>query len=216
MKLARRIFLSAALGAALSVAAVPAFAQTLGKDYTLIAPAQPTDSRGKIEVLEFFSYGCSHCNEFHPLLSAWVAKLPGDVVVKKVPVSFNGYFAMIAPLYYTLEATGDLARLDALVFKTIHSDGNKLAEPKARSEWAVKNGIDATKFDETYKSFGVASQVRRAEQMTRSYGISGVPALAIDGKYLVAGKDFNDQLAIADKLIAKVRSENAGKNAGKK
>lgn len=212
MKFARRSFLGAviALGAAFSMA-MPVAAQTAGKDYTLISPAQPTDEPGKIEVLEFFSYGCTHCNDFNPLLNAWVAKQSGDVVVKRVPVSFNSYFAMIAPLYYALEATGDLARVDANVFRTIHGEGNRLADVQSRNEWAAKNGIDAKKLDDTFRSFGVASKVRRADQMTQAYRIQGVPALAIDGKYLVGGRDFNDTLAIAEKLVVKARAEKSGK-----
>lgn len=213
MKFARRSFIGSALalGAAFSLSITAACAQTAGKDYTLVNPVQPTDEPAKIEVIEFFSYGCTHCNDFHPQLSAWVAKQSADVVVKRVPVSFNSYFAMIAPLYYTLEATGDLARLDATVFKTIHGEGNRLADAQARSAWAAKNGIDAKKFDDTYRSFGVASKVRRADQMTQAYKVQGVPALAVDGKYLVGGKDFNDTLGITDKLIAKQRAEKSGK-----
>ncbi|MBS1159493.1 MAG: thiol:disulfide interchange protein DsbA/DsbL [Proteobacteria bacterium] len=210
MKFARRYFVAAAfvLGSAL---AMPALAQTAGKDYTPINPPQPTDEPAKIEVTEFFSYGCPHCSDFNPLLAAWAAKQSADVVIKRVPVSFNSYFAMIAPLFYTLEATGDLARLDAVAFRTIHGEGNRLADAQSRSAWAVKNGIDGKKFDDTYRSFGVASKVRRADQMTQAYKIQGVPALAIDGKYVVGGRDFNEALAIADKLVAKVRAEKFGK-----
>ena len=212
MKFDRRSFVRSifALGTALTVA-MPALAQTAGKDYTPIAPAQPTDDAAKIEVIEFFSYGCPHCSDFHPLISAWAAKQPGDVVFKRVPVSFNSYFAMIAPLYYTLEAMGELPRLDGVVFKTIHADGNKLADAKARTEWAVKNGLDPKKFEETYNSFGVASKVRRGAQMTQAYKIQGVPAIAVDGKYLVGGQSFGEVLATTDKLIAKARSEKPAK-----
>ena len=210
MKFARRAFIAALLATGTAFT-VPAFAQTPGKDYSLVNPAQPGDEPGKIEVLEFFSYGCPHCYDFSPLFAAWIAKLPADVVVKRVPVSFNSYFAMIAPLYYTLEATGDLARLDGNVFKTIHGEGNRLADPESRAAWATKNGIDAKKFDDLYKSFSVSSKVKRAEQMTKTYGISGVPTLAVDGKYLIGGKDFNEALAIADKLIVKARAERNGK-----
>ena len=210
MKFARRIFLSAAVGAALSLS-VPAFAQSAGTDFSPISPAQPTEDKNKIEVLEFFSYGCPHCFEFYPLLSAWVAKLPSDVVVRKVPVSFNSYFAIVAPLSYALEAMGEATRLDASVFKAIHVEGNRLADAKSRAEWAQKNGIDPQKLEDTMKSFGVMSKVKRAEQMTSAYHVQGVPALAVEGKYLVGGKDFNDALSIADKLIAKARAEKSGK-----
>lgn len=208
MRIVRRYFVAALLA---GLVAVPALAQVAGRDYTAIVPAQPTDDPAKVEVVEFFSYGCPHCSDFSPILTAWAARLPSDVVLKKVPVSFNSYFAMIAPLYYALEATGDLARLDANVFKTIHGDGNRLADPSSRAEWAQKNGVNVQKFEDAYKSFGVVSKVRRGEQMRAAYKIDGVPALAVDGKYLVRGRDFNETLAIADKLIARARAEKSAK-----
>ncbi|MGB8545819.1 MAG: thiol:disulfide interchange protein DsbA/DsbL [Azonexus sp.] len=213
MKFARRSFVTTifALGAALTVA-MPSSAQTAGKDYTLISPAQPTEDAGKIEVLEFFSYGCPHCADFNPLVTAWAAKLPGDVVFRKVPITFGrAAWANIAKLYYALKVTGDLDRLESDVFKAIHNDRINLFDEKSLLEWAAKKGVDQKKFAEAFNSFGVMSQVKRGDQMAQAYKIQGVPALAVDGKYLVGGKDFNEQLAIADKLIAKARSEKSGK-----
>jgi thiol:disulfide interchange protein DsbA len=209
MKFARRSFLSALF--ALTVA-LPSFAQVAGKDYTPIVPVQPTDDAGKVEVLEFFSYGCPHCNDFNPLLTAWVGKQSADVVVKKVPVTFGrAAWTNIAKLFYTLEVTGDAARLEADVFKAIHSDRVNLFDDKVMAEWVAKKGVDAKKFADTYNSFGVNSKVKRADQMAQAFKISGVPALAVDGKYLVGGKDFNEALAITDKLIVKARGEKSGK-----
>jgi len=213
MKFARRSFITTifALGAVLTVA-MPSSAQTVGKDYTLISPPQPTEDASKIEVLEFFSYGCPHCADFNPLLQAWAAKLPGDVVFRKVPITFGrGAWANIARLYYALKVTGDLDRLESDVFKAIHNDRINLFEEKSLLEWVAKKGVDQKKFAEAFNSFGVMSQVKRGDQMAQAYKIQGVPALAVDGKYLVGGKDFNEQLAIADKLIAKARSEKSGK-----
>ena len=161
MSFARRNFVRSifALGAALTVA-MPALAQTAGKDYTPITPAQPTDDAAKIEVLEFFSYGCPHCSDFHPLISAWAAKQPGDVVFKRVPVSFGrAAWANAAKLYYTLEATGDLAKLDGDVFKAIHSERVNLFDEKTILERNIYNRLrevleiffvihDPTTFDE--------------------------------------------------------------------
>lgn len=211
MKIARRNFVAATLGAALS-AALPALAQTAGKDYTPVTPTQPTEDAGKIEVLEFFSYGCPHCHEFNPLLAAWAAKLPGDVVLKKVPVTFGrAAWTNIARLFYALEVTGDSQRLENEVFKAIHTERQNLFDEKGLAEWVARKGIDSKKFADAFNSFGVMSKVKRADQMAQAYRISGVPALAVDGKYLVGGKDFGDTLAIADKLIAKARSEKSGK-----
>ena len=214
MKFDRRSFVAAAfaLGAAV---AMPAFAQNA--PYTPITPAQPTEDASKIEVVEFFSYGCPHCADFNPLLHAWAAKQQGDVVVKKVPITFGrAAWANIAKLYYTLEITGDLQRLESDVFKAIHVERQNLFEERALTEWVVKKGVDAKKFSETFNSFGVMSKVKRGDQMAQAYKIQGVPAIAVEGKFLVGGKDFNDTLAIADSLIAKARSEKAGKGSAKK
>lgn len=213
MKFARRSFVAAifALGAVLTTA-MPAQAQSVGKDYTLIAPAQATEDAGKIEVIEFFSYGCPHCSDFHPLLSSWVAKQSGDVVVKRVPITFGrAAWANVAKLYYTLEITGDLAKLDGDVFKAIHAERANLFDEKALTEWVIKKGVDPKKFAETYNSFGVMSKVKRGDQMAQAYKIQGVPALAVEGKYQVGGKDFGDTLQITDQLIAKVRGEKRSK-----
>ena len=200
-----------AIGAALTVT-TPSFAQTVGKDYTLITPAQPTDDAAKVEVLEFFSYGCPHCSDFHPQISAWSAKLPADVVFKRVPITFGrAAWANIAKLFYTLETTGDLAKLDGDVFKAIHGERINMFDEKVLTEWVIKKGVDPKKFADTFNSFGVMSKVKRGDQLAQGHKIQGVPAISVDGKYMVGGKDFNEQLAIADKLIAKARSEKSGK-----
>lgn len=213
MYLQRRGFIRslAVLAAALSFSAGAA-AQSAGRDYTAIEPAQPTDSPAKVEVVEFFSYGCPHCNDFNGLVSAWAAKLPADVTFKRVPVSFGRpAWANVGRLYYALEVTGDLARLDGEVFKAIHTDRVNMFDERTMKEWIAKKGVDPRKFDEAFASFGVMSKMKRAEAMTQSYKIQGVPAIAVEGKYLVGGRDFNDTLAITDKLIAKARAEKAGK-----
>ena len=214
MKFDRRSFVAAifALGTAL---AMPSFAQNA--PYTPITPAQPTEDAAKIEVVEFFSYGCPPCADFNPLLSAWVAKQQGDVVVKKVPITFGrAAWANIAKLYYALEVTGDLNRLESDVFKAIHAERQNLFEEKALTDWVVKKGVDAKKFSEAFNSFGVMSKVKRGDQLAQAYKIQGVPALAVEGKFLIGGKDFNDTLAIADSLISKARSEKSGKAPAKK
>ncbi|AXS81117.1 thiol:disulfide interchange protein DsbA/DsbL [Dechloromonas sp. HYN0024] len=213
MKHSRRSFVGIvfALVAALTVA-TPSMAQNAGKDFTPITPAQPTENAAKIEVLEFFSYGCPHCADFNPLLIAWAAKQPADVVVKKVPITFGrAAWANIAKLYYTLEITGDLARLEASVFQAIHGERVNLFDEKTLNEWVVKKGVDAKKFAETFNSFGVMSKVSRADQMAMAYKITGVPALAVEGKFLIGDIGFNEKLVVADKLIAKARAEKSGK-----
>lgn len=202
----------AAIALALFAISLPAHAQlAVGRDYTVIEPAQGTDDPGRIEVVEFFSYACPHCNEFHPHVTKWAAKLPSDVTFKRVPVSFNRpQWANLARLYYALEATGDLAKLDGEVFHALHDKGLRLIDDDSIQEWAVSQGVDAKKFSDAYNSFGVVSKTKRADQMAQNFRIRGVPALAVDGRYLVVGqsvKSTAELLPLTDKIIDKVRAE---------
>lgn len=214
--LSRRHFVGGLLTGA-SALALPAgvLAQTQGRDFMQINPPQPTETAGKIEVLEFFHYGCPHCNHFYPILSPWAAKLPADVVLRKVPVTFGGNPALVnlARLYYTLEALGKLPELDGAVFHAFHSEGlRNLPEERVMQEWAVKKGIDGKKFTEAFKSFGVDGKVRQADIVARNYRVDGVPTLIVDGKFqIITSDDQAAMLGIADKLIARVRAEKTGK-----
>jgi protein dithiol oxidoreductase (disulfide-forming) len=180
-----------------------------GTDYRTLEPAQHSNvPAGKIEVLEFFSYGCPHCNEFYPLINAWVAKLPKDVVFKRVATGMGRTaWTNLAKAYYALESTGDLNRLDAKVFHDIHEGHAPLFDEKAISAWVAKNGVDQAKFVTAFDSFGVNTRLNQAEQMVESYKIEGVPSLAVGGKYVVMGNSFEQILANADAVIAKVRAE---------
>ena len=187
----------------------------VGRDYVPIVPAQMTDNPAKIEVIEFFSYGCPHCNEFHPTVSKWSASLPADVTFKRVPVSFGRpQWASLARLYYALETTGDLSRLDGAVFDALHKTGSKLYDDKSITDWAAAQGVDAKKFSDAYNSFGVVSKARRADQMSQAYKIQGVPAMAVDGKYLVTGKEIKSVAELpmlTDQVIGMARSERKKK-----
>ncbi|WP_313953077.1 thiol:disulfide interchange protein DsbA/DsbL [Accumulibacter sp.] len=193
-------------------AALPARAElTIGRDYVAIVPAQATDNPAKIEVLEFFSYGCPHCSDFHPTVSKWSAALPSDVVFKRVPISFaRPQWASLSQLYYALEATGDLAKLDGAVFQALHQQGSKLYDDKSIIAWVTAQGVDSKKFTDAYNSFGVVSKAKRADQLAHSYKIQGVPALAVDGKYLMTGKEikgYGDLIVLTDQMIDKARSD---------
>mgnify|MGYP000948609774 CR=1 FL=1 len=213
MEFSRRRFVASAIamGATLSVAG-PLAAQTAGREFVLLNPAQPTDDPTKIEVIEFFSYGCPHCADFNPLLNQWAAKLPADVVLRKVPVTFGrAAWSNIGKLYYALELTGDLKRLESDVFKAIHKERTNLFDEKSILSWVAARGVDRQKFADAFGSFGVQSKLRRGDQLAAAYKIEGVPALGVDGKFLIGSMGFDQQLAVADKLIARARSEKAGK-----
>ena len=196
--------------------AAPAQAQLVaGRDYTVIEPPQPTDNPSTIEVVEFFSYACPHCSDLNPLVKKWAAKLPADVAFKRVPVSFNSpFYQLMAKLFYTLDAIGEMERLDAAAFDAIHVKGLKLIDDKSIQERAVSQGVDAKKFSDAFKSFSTDSNVKRADQLSRAAKIPGVPALVVDGRYLVVGKNVKNHdelLALTEKVIDKARTERAAK-----
>ncbi|TAK67836.1 MAG: thiol:disulfide interchange protein DsbA/DsbL [Betaproteobacteria bacterium] len=190
-----------------------------GVEYRELSPAQPTDAAGKIEVIEFFWYGCPHCFNFEPVIEPWTKKLPKDVQFRRVPAIFNDEWAQGARAYYTLEAIGEGVRLHKPLFDAVHQDTRlKIANEAALTEWLGKQGVDTKKFAAAYRSFSVEGKVKRAGQLTQAYKIEGVPAMAVNGKYVVITdniKSFEQMLAVADYLVDQTRMKS-GKAAPKK
>lgn len=182
-----------------------------GRDYTLVSPPQPTSSPDKVEIIEFFSYGCPHCASFHPAVTKWAAALPDDAVFVRVPVAFGRrQWGQLVRAFYALEASGDLARLDAGLFEAIHRERKQLFDVASLATWVAQHGGDAAKFREAFNSSEVSEKAARAQQMSREYRVSGVPQLAVNGKYLVTGQTFADMLRIANELIEKEREALKG------
>ena len=203
----------AAIALILATLALPAHAElVVGRDYVVLNPAQATDNPAKIEVIEFFSYGCPHCSDLNPAANKWAAKLPSDVVFRRIPVGFNNpFYQLMAKLYYALEAIGELARLDSAAFDAIHAKGLRLIDDKSVLEWVSGQDVDAKKFSDAFNSFGVISKAKRADQMAQSSKIQGVPALLVDGRYLIVGKEVKSHdglLALTDQVIAKARADH--------
>lgn len=159
-----------------------------GIDYTVVKPAQPTAApAGKTEVIEFFGYWCPHCNEFEPTMLDWSKRNDAKISLVHVPIAFAPAQAGLQKLYYALDALGKEKELRRKVFTSIHEDRSLSPTPDigAMADWAEKNGIDKKKFIDTLNSFSVQSKVNRANQIASAYGVTGVPMLAIGGKYLM-------------------------------
>ncbi len=198
-------FIAAAV-IALPLAALPMAASALeaGKDYLTLSPAQPTESAGKIEVTEFFAYTCPHCFHFEPELNAWAKKLPKNVVLKRQPVIFSDSWEPMARAYFALKALGAVDRLHDDVFEAIHVQDQKLMDPDTFFDWGAKHGLDRAKLKAAYSSFAVNADITRAKALASAYKISGVPTLAINGKYLTSASmtgSHEKALAVADELI---------------
>ena len=192
----------------LCVLAAPAYAQVQGQDYQLLTPPQPAANPGKVEVIEFFSYGCPHCYALQSHVVKWAADLPANVAFVRVPVSFGRReWGQLSRAYYALEATGDLARLDDALFEGIHKEQQPLFDEDSLAAWAGEHGVDAGKFRAAFQSPGVSAQAMRAEQLSRAYKVNSVPRLFVDGKYVVLGKTHEEMLKIARQLVDKSAAE---------
>lgn len=184
-----------------------------GKDFELINPAQPTE-KGKVEVIEFFSYMCPHCDHIDPLVNKWSKTLAKDVVFQRVPVVFRPQWEAPARLYYTLDALGELEKFHPAAFAAIHRENTDLMKEAGVIDWAVKKGLDRKKFSDTYNSFAVQSKAQGSKQKQGAYGIPGVPAFVVAGKYRTPENftgGFDELLKLVDGLIAKARAEQGKK-----
>ncbi|HEV8257913.1 MAG TPA: thiol:disulfide interchange protein DsbA/DsbL [Casimicrobiaceae bacterium] len=183
-----------------------------GKEYVRLKNPQPVETGRKIEVIEFFSYGCPHCSDLEPILQAWMQKLPPDVQFRRVPVMFQQRWEALAKIYYTLDAMGDETRLSPEVFKAVHVNGVPLYQDKAFFDWAASHGLDRTRVADVYGSFAVSSKFNRAKALAQAYNIQSVPTIVVDGKYLTASDRVGTHAAmppVLDALVARARAERA-------
>lgn len=185
MRLIQQFVLALSLGfVAMTAGATPN--PVNGVHYRTLQQPQPTDSGGKVEVLEFFWYACPHCNSFEPALNEWVKKQGNNIVFKRVPVKYRDSFVPQQRLYYTLEEMGKLDQLHGKIFEAIHVGRQTLDTDESVINFIEKNGIDKNKFLSIYKSFGINTKINRALQLQDAYNVDGVPMIAIDGRYVTA------------------------------
>ena len=180
-----------------------------GTHYVRLGQPVATTAPGKIEVMEFFWYGCPHCHAFEPTLNAWVRALPADVAFRRVPVAFSKEpFVAHQRIFYALESTGQLAAMHAKVFSAIHNDRQRLDQPAEILAFMVKNGVDAAQFSTAYDSFSVQAKVSQATQLAAAYKIDGVPALGVNGRYYTSGSlagSNQSALTVVDFLVGRLR-----------
>ena len=200
----------AGLGLAVAGAARAQGSPVEGKDYVKLQTAAPVTlatPQKKIDVIEFFWYGCSHCFAFEPVLESWVKRLPADVQFRQVP------FALIGPpehqkMFYALEEIGQREAMHRKLFSAIHVQGKRLNSEADITAFLVANGVDGAKFSEAYKSFAVNTQVSRGKQLSNAYKIDGVPALGVHGRYYTAASlagTHERAVMVADYLIQRAR-----------
>jgi protein dithiol oxidoreductase (disulfide-forming) len=196
-----------------SIAALPLQARSQsepdeGIDYETLRTPMPTASPGKIEVLEFFRYGCPFCNRMEDFLNAWKPRLADDVAFRKVPVSF--YSTTHQQLYLTLVHLGEEPRLGPAVFDTIHHQGRSLEMLMEISEWAHQHGIDVARFEAAWHSPEVQAGIEHSNAQVQGWGVKSVPQFGVNGLHLTSpamvGGSNQRALEVVDWLIAHTRA----------
>ena len=200
------------LAATLALIACGALAQTetAGREYQRIEPPHAAAAGGKVEVIEFFYYGCPVCYETEPHFSRWIGSAPEYVAVRRVPALSSEAWEPLAKLYYALDALGQVERLHWPVYDNIHFEDVNLSDQKIMTDWAARNGIEREKFVQTYGSDAVKAKVAQARELLKSYDVRAVPTFIVDGKFLTSARlagGTQQVVQVLDRLVQLAREE---------
>jgi protein dithiol oxidoreductase (disulfide-forming) len=210
----RRTLLSAAMASALLGAAS---CSSLGnaEDHARIEPAQPVATGDKIEVIEFFWYGCAHCFDMQPKLRRWTQRQPADVALRCRPAVFSPKWEAGARVHHVLDSLGETQRLADAVFEAVQVGDLDLQDEAAWFAWAAEHGLDRQTVVEAWRSPEAQRQVAVAREAPARYRLRGVPAFVVDGKYLTSNSftgSAEDTLDTLDRLVDKARKERASRS----
>jgi thiol:disulfide interchange protein DsbA len=201
------------LGAlALMLAAAGVFAQAnVRNEVVRLDPPRPVASGERIEVIEFFYYGCPICYELEPHMTRWLAtQAPGYVAVRRIPALSSEGWETFARAYFTLEAMNHVSRLHWPIYDNFHFEGKALNEEKTMLEWLSKNGVDMARYSEIYRSPLVDGKIAEVRTLMKDYDVRGVPAIIVDGKYMSSARlagGTRQLMQIVDELVRQARSE---------
>lgn len=205
-----RAFALVVLGLALTLGIATAQDYQAGKQYHKVEPPQPTTTGDRIEVIEFFSYGCSHCFEFQPKLERWLQQAGKDIELVRVPVTFDRpSWALLAKAYYAEKALNVIGQIHDPLFAAIHVKDQHFGDEQELADFFAQHGVKRQTALDALNSFAVDVDLRRAKRMVRTYSVRGTPSIAVAGKYLVDPSDTGGQeamLEVVDFLINKERS----------
>lgn len=205
MTLTRRLLLAATFAACSGLALAQQHSHD--KPFETLPAAQPQPA-GKIEVLEFFQYGCGTCSKFEPVMADWKKKLPADVVVRRVPVAFDNARVPHARIYYTLEALGLADKLHGKVFEAVLEQKLPMNQMSEIADFMEKQGVNRRAWLDAYGSPQVSERTLAAMATWRAYQVDGTPAVGVAGRYLTAPfmvGSFEGTIKQVNDLIARER-----------
>lgn len=186
-----------------------------GKEFKTLPQAHAVEVPGKLEVIEFFWYGCPHCKTIEPFVHSWAQKLPKDVNFRRVHVMWPGRpdIEAHAKIFVALRAMGLDSKYQQAVMDAVQRDRIELRRDSAMNDWLKKQGIDQAKFRANYDSFNSGIAMKKLEQLSREYAVDGVPMFIVNGKYVTSpvmvGKEDGTITQVIDELLT--RERNFGK-----
>ncbi len=181
-----------------------------GKDYTVLSNPQKTNKNNKIEVINFFWYGCQYCAQLRPQIKTWLENKPSDIHFQEIPAIIHASWIPAAKLYLSIQQINAVDTLHNQVFSAIHQDNINLHEELTLFHWIETQDKNRGEFVNAYQSIEIQKHIARSTHMTRQYQITGVPAIVINGKYITnteMGGTAENTMAIVNKLIKKARQD---------
>ncbi len=176
-----------------------------GKDYTVITNPGKVDKPGMIEVREFFWYGCPHCYILEPHVASWLAKKPANVNFVRTPAAMNPVWEQNARGYYAVELMGLTEKVHKPLFDAIHQKNQRLFDQKSLANFYKGYGVDTNKFNGMFNSFAVSGKIAQSKQLAQAYRLDGVPAMVVNGKYVVKGEN-QKVIQVVNYLVNKERA----------
>lgn len=177
-------------------------------DYVLVTP-QSVAVPGKIEVIEFFYYGCESCNRMEAGLQAWLKALPQEISFRRVPALRRTAWVPLARVYFALDRLGEIERLHSQVYKAVQDEGLNLGDSSELYRWGSRFGLERDKLAQVLDSDWIDAQVQRSRDATVAYGVRNTPSFVVDGRYMTSGAmvgSLEALLPIVDGLIDKARA----------
>jgi thiol:disulfide interchange protein DsbA len=177
-------------------------------------PAQPVATGARIEVVEFFWYGCPFCNMLQGPLESWLKRKPDDVELRRIPAIFRESWVAHARVFYVLESLGELPRLHQAVYRAVHAERENLTTAETSADWVGRNGIERARWLAAYNAPEIDNRIEQSKAATRAYGIRGTPSLVVDGRYVTStgmSESVSGVITILDGLIGIARERRAAK-----
>lgn len=203
----KRLLLSAMTVSVLAMSGLTTAAEpyVAGKDYTVLTTPGKVDKPGMVEVREFFWYGCPHCYTLEPFVANWLKTKPANVNFVRTPAAMNQVWEQNARGYYAVDLMGLTEKAHKPLFDAIHQKGQRLFDQKSLANFYQGYGVDSTKFNGMYNSFAVSGKIAQSKQLAQNYKLDGVPALVVNGKYVVKGES-QKVIQIVNYLVNKERA----------